>query len=175
MKCPVCDRENMSMLCTQCGFDASQDYRKYPTFGPVGRVPAISVLRKQWKEKHNPAKPANRTAPKRVTKPVVPLQPASANRPQHQPADSIPVNDSAHTTVSAPTFAPVPKNKWTAFFLCFFLGMFGCHKFYEGKKGMGILYLCTFGLFGYGWLFDWIMLLFKPNPYFPVSAQSRLK
>lgn len=59
-----------------------------------------------------------------------------------------------------------PKNKWTAFFLCLFLGEFGAHKFYEGKVGMGFLYLFTLGLFGIGWLIDTIALLFKPNPYF---------
>ena len=59
-----------------------------------------------------------------------------------------------------------PKNKWTAFFLCLFLGEFGAHKFYEGKTGMGILYLFTLWLFGIGWLIDTIILLFKPNPYY---------
>lgn len=37
-----------------------------------------------------------------------------------------------------------------------FLGPFGVHKFLKGKVGMGVLYLCTFGLFGFGWLFDCI-------------------
>lgn len=60
----------------------------------------------------------------------------------------------------------VERNKWVAFFLCLFLGVFGIHKFYEGKKGMGILYLFTLGLFGLGWLIDLIVLLFKPNPYY---------
>ena len=58
------------------------------------------------------------------------------------------------------------KNKWVAFILCVLLGYLGAHKFYEGKAGMGILYLLTFGLFGIGWLIDCIVLLFKPNPYF---------
>ena len=39
-------------------------------------------------------------------------------------------------------------------------------KFYEGKIGMGILYLFTCGLFGIGTLIDFIVLLFKPNPYY---------
>lgn len=57
-------------------------------------------------------------------------------------------------------------NKWTAFFLCFFMGMFGIHHFYEGKVGMGILYLCTCGFFGIGVLVDLIRILLKPNPYY---------
>lgn len=58
------------------------------------------------------------------------------------------------------------KNKWTAFLLCLLLGYFGAHKFYEGKAGMGILYIFTVGLFGIGWLIDCIILLTKPNPYY---------
>lgn len=50
--------------------------------------------------------------------------------------------------------------------MCLFFGFLGAHKFYEGKTGMGILYLLTVGLFGIGWLIDCIALLFKPNPYF---------
>lgn len=58
------------------------------------------------------------------------------------------------------------KNKWTAFVLCLLLGYFGAHKFYEGKVGMGVLYLFTLGLFGIGWFVDLIVLLTKPNPYY---------
>lgn len=58
------------------------------------------------------------------------------------------------------------KNKWVAILLCLFLGAFGGHKFYEGKIGMGVLYLFTLGLFGIGVLVDLIVLLFKPNPYY---------
>ena len=59
-----------------------------------------------------------------------------------------------------------PKNKWVAIILCAFLGFLGAHKFYEGKIGMGILYLFTCGLFGAGIIIDFIALLFKPNPYY---------
>ena len=47
MKCPVCDQENPSMLCPRCGFDASRDYEKHPTFGFVGNVPAISARQEE--------------------------------------------------------------------------------------------------------------------------------
>lgn len=59
-----------------------------------------------------------------------------------------------------------PKDKWVAFFLCLFLGVLGVHKYYEGKVGLGLLYMFTGGLFGIGWLIDLIVLLFKSNPYF---------
>lgn len=53
------------------------------------------------------------------------------------------------------------KNKWIKLILCLFLGCFGAHKFYEGKKGMGILYLLTCGLFGIGWFVDLILILIE--------------
>lgn len=59
-----------------------------------------------------------------------------------------------------------PKNKWVAFILCVLFGAFGAHKFYEGRTGMGLLYLFTMGLFGIGWIVDCFVLFLKPNPYF---------
>lgn len=59
------------------------------------------------------------------------------------------------------------KSKWVSFFLCLFLGYLGIHKFYEGRILLGIVYLFTGGIFGVGVLVDLIILLFKPNPYYP--------
>ena len=59
-----------------------------------------------------------------------------------------------------------PKNKNIALVLCILFGMFGAHKFYEGKTGMGLVYLFTAGLFMIGWIADIISLLKKPNPYY---------
>lgn len=58
------------------------------------------------------------------------------------------------------------KNKWVALVLCLLLGFVGGHKFYEGKVGMGILYIFTGGLFTIGVLIDLIVILTKPNPYY---------
>ena len=58
------------------------------------------------------------------------------------------------------------KNKWIALLLCFFFGVIGVHKFYEGKILLGIVYIFTGGLFGIGVLIDFISLLFKTNPYY---------
>ena len=43
---------------------------------------------------------------------------------------------------------------WVDFAVCFLFGYFGVHKFMEKKIGMGVLYLCTVGLFGFGWIYD---------------------
>lgn len=76
-------------------------------------------------------------------------------------------NSNENTNVNA-VMAPNmrPRNKWVAFFLCCFIGFFGAHKFYEGRAGMGILYMFTGGLFLIGWIVDIISLLSKPNPYY---------
>jgi len=50
--------------------------------------------------------------------------------------------------------------------LCIFFGYFGAHKFYEGKTIMGLIYLFTLGLFGFGWLIDIIIIATNPNPYY---------
>lgn len=76
------------------------------------------------------------------------------------------MNTNTNTNVNG-VIGAKPKNKWVAFCLCFFLGFFGAHKFYEGKAGMGILYLFTCGLCGIGVIIDLIVILTKPNPYFP--------
>lgn len=41
-----------------------------------------------------------------------------------------------------------------AWILLVFLGIFGVHRMYMGKWITGIIYLCTCGLFGLGWLYD---------------------
>lgn len=46
------------------------------------------------------------------------------------------------------------KNKFVALILCIFFGYFGLHKFYVGKKSIGLLYLFTMGIFGFCWLID---------------------
>ena len=83
------------------------------------------------------------------------------------------INNSASSSASASASAKSggivfgrPKNKWVSLILCIFLGFIGAHKFYEGKIGMGILYLFTMGLFGIGWVVDIIIIAFKPNPYY---------
>lgn len=88
----------------------------------------------------------------------------NAQPQQQQPViNVVNTNTNTNTVVAGGGKA---KNKWVSLLLCFFLGAFGAHKFYEGKIGMGILYLLTVGLFGIGALIDFFVILFKPNPYY---------
>lgn len=74
-------------------------------------------------------------------------------------------NQNTNSNINAYVAAKA-RNKWVALCLCLFLGVFGAHKFYEGKAGLGVLYLFTGGLLGIGAVIDFITILFKPNPYF---------
>lgn len=42
--------------------------------------------------------------------------------------------------------------------LCFFLGMFGVHRFYAGKIGTGILQLVTLGGLGIWAMIDFVII-----------------
>ncbi len=75
-------------------------------------------------------------------------------------------NTNVNTNLNGGMHPARMRNKWVAFLLCLLLGFVGAHKFYEGKAGMGILYIFTGGLFGIGWFIDLIILLCKPNPYY---------
>jgi TM2 domain-containing membrane protein YozV len=46
-----------------------------------------------------------------------------------------------------------------AFLLCFFLGIFGAHRFFVGKIGTGIAQLLTLGGLGIWSLIDFIMII----------------
>ena len=92
---------------------------------------------------------------------------------QEQSQPQVVINNTNTNTVNASANANAgggpmgrPKNKWVALCLCIFLGMLGAHKFYEGRVGMGILYLFTGGLFAIGIIIDVISILAKPNPYY---------
>lgn len=92
---------------------------------------------------------------------------AQAEAPRQQPVivNIENSNTNSNTNIN-PNAMKKEKNKWVALLLLIFLGAVGGHKFYEGKIGMGILYIFTVGFFGIGCIIDFFSLLFKPNPYY---------
>lgn len=52
-----------------------------------------------------------------------------------------------------------PKGFVPTVLLCFFLGVFGVHRFYVGKIGTGILMIITLGGFGIWSLIDFIVIV----------------
>ena len=56
--------------------------------------------------------------------------------------------------IQAPQAYKPQKSVGVTYFLWFFLGLWGIHKFYLGKAGTGIIYLLTGGIFGIGLLLD---------------------
>jgi len=64
------------------------------------------------------------------------------------------------TAVAAPRDPNAsPKLLLPAVLLCFWLGIFGAHRFYAGKVGTGLLQLFTFGGLGIWAFIDLIILV----------------
>lgn len=56
--------------------------------------------------------------------------------------------------------APGEGKDWlTALLLCFFLGVFGVHRFYTGHIGLGVVQLLTLGGCGIWALIDFILII----------------
>ena len=66
MKCPVCDKQNTSMLCPRCGFDSSRNFERHPTLGASVRGMSVSALRQEWQSRQVSEEPAS------MEKPVAP-------------------------------------------------------------------------------------------------------
>jgi RND superfamily putative drug exporter len=77
-------------------------------------------------------------APLASTEPEPVVRPQSPPEPQH----------------SQKVARRSPKSVGIAYLWWFFFGLFGVHHFYLGKTNRGLLYLCTGGICGLGWLID---------------------
>ena len=179
--CSYCGQpvDASAAFCPSCGGQLAQLPVRSAPQQPVYQEPAQPVYQAPAQQVYQaPAQPVYQTPVQQVyqtpAQPVyrAPNQPVMQQQPMQQPYQPyyqpIIINNT-NTNVNTnnnPYYHGTPKNKWVAFLLCFFLGVLGAHKFYEGRIGMGILYLFTGGLLGVGWLVDLVVLLCRPNPYY---------
>lgn len=83
----------------------------------------------------------------------------------HQSAATCPgcgAAQSARPATTAAIASPVPatdKRILPAFLLCFFVGIFGAHRFYVGKVGTAVAQIFTIGGLGIWTLVDLILIL----------------
>lgn len=141
-KCPVCGANIVNGACDYCG------YQEKPNINPAPQL--------NYPQQPYPPQP---THPQSYPYQPYSPQPQAAVQPPYpaQPQITI-VNQQMNT--SLPLMLGISrKSKTVALLLCIFLGYFGAHKFYVGKIGIGILYLCTFGLFGIGWIIDIFVII----------------
>lgn len=161
--------------CEKCGIEyegnSCPSGCNSPAFANAQQPGAQQPVQYQASGQPAPQNPYQQPVYQQPTQPVY-QQPIQQGQyyPQQQMPTIIINNANTNTNTNMNTNAhPMygrPKNKWVAIILCVLLGMVGGHKFYEGKIGMGILYLFTGGLFFIGVIIDFIALLTKPNPYF---------
>ncbi len=62
-------------------------------------------------------------------------------------------------TLYVPQRLVSPKSRPVSLILCLGFGLLGVHKFYEGKVALGLLYLFSCGLLGFGVVVDLLRLL----------------
>lgn len=84
---------------------------------------------------------------------------AAPAQPQYQQPVINVINNNNNVNRNVGGFGYIHKSKWTAFFLCLFLGWLGVHRFYVGKIGTGLIWMFTCGFFFFGWLLDLIFIL----------------
>lgn len=67
------------------------------------------------------------------------------------------------------------KSRVTAIILCWFLGIFGVHKFYLGQTGWGVAYLLFFwtGIPFIGVIIDFFSLVFMSDADFNVKFNGK--
>lgn len=149
IKCPECGNQvsDKSAECVHCGF-------------PIYMKVNMSIEKKECSF----CGAINEGYANHCTSCGAALEDVKKETPQQEKNDEM--DTVTYTEVTVNVSSGKPKNKWVALCLCFFLGYLGVHKFYEGKIGMGILYVFTLGLFGIGWFVDCVLILLKPNPYY---------
>ena len=138
MQCHVCNTEFEGNFCPNCG-TAPDGKRTCPHCGAKSSGNFCSSC----------GMPLSKEEPKTYR-----YSPQEAYQPP-----VIITNTNTNTNI-VDTLNKSPKSKGTAAFLCLFFGFLGAHRFYVGKIGTGILFLCSFGGFFLGAFLDFLTILF---------------
>lgn len=132
--CPECGATYYSKSCPECGYNPERKKQQEELARARAEAAAASIRQREMEAQ--------------LRSPFDDLYQGSQ---QYQSASS---GAPYQNTTAAPDGNISPKSKVTALLLCLFLGYFGVHYFYVGRVLMGLVYLFTFGLFGFGWLID---------------------
>ena len=88
---------------------------------------------------------------------------ANCGKPIQEPTQQQPMQQQQQVVVVQQPMQqqqPSPHSRGVALILCIFLGYLGLHRFYVGNVGMGLVYLFTLGIFGFGPFIDFFTILF---------------
>ena len=120
----------------------------------------------------------NRARPVQPTPQPTPVQPTPVQQTPVQPLPQpVPVQTTFHQPAPMNAQGKRLKKRSTALLLCWLLGWFGAHRFYEENYVMGVVYLgllfaasftqgiSVIGMLGL-WIYDLVMLYRKPEFYY---------
>ena len=135
-KCPICGERLSSNKCPMCGYTARTS---------------------TWSQRT--------TACEECLTPEIPLTEKPIRNPLHKTEC-----EDCHPTPSPHIYSDRFKNitpitagkmtKSTLLLITVLFGWCGIHRLIMGKYVSGILYMTTFGLYGFGWLLDILLVLF---------------
>lgn len=106
-----------------------------------------------------PPAPTPPPAPAAPVAPVAPPAPAAPGMGYAPNGAPIPVFPNGKPMLDVNGEPVSEKSRLAAALLCWFLGIFGVHRFYVGKVGTGVLMLITLGALGIWALIDFIVIL----------------
>ncbi len=158
--CPNCNvlNDNEAIFCTSCGTRLTSKPSDYDQ----------SSRQTQNSQTQNSQTQNSQTQNSQTQNSQTQNAQSQYAREQYSQVQSVPVqnyyNQNENGTGYRQTTLPRDeyisgRSRGVAAVLCFWLGFLGIHRFYAGKVGTGLLWMITLGLFGFGTVSDFIMIV----------------